>query len=246
MNKTVLITGSSRGIGKAIAEEFAKNSNYNIVINCNKDVDNLKRFEQELLTKNNNILAIKCDVSNYEDVKSMFINIYEHFNVDKVDILINNAGVADISLFNMQTIDDIYKNININLMSAVNCSHIAIQNMIKYHCGSIINISSIWGEFGASMEVAYSTAKAGLIGFTKSLAKENAPSNIRVNCISVGIIDTDMNSFLEENEREYLENEIALGRFGKTYEVAKLCKFLSEENASYITGQVIRIDGGYL
>ncbi len=245
MKKTILITGSSRGIGKSIASLFANDLNNNIVINCNKDTENLEKVKNELLKINPNILAVKCDVSDYNEVAKMFETIKSTFNTG-VDVLINNAGVSNIALFNTQSIDEIYKNININLLSAINCSHIAIQDMIKNQSGCIINISSIWGEVGASMEVAYSTAKSGLIGFTKALAKENAPSNIRVNTISVGVIDTDMNKFLADEEREYLENEIPMGRFGTTDEVAKLCSFLSTDNASYITGQVIRIDGGFL
>ncbi len=245
MKKTILITGSSRGIGKSIASIFANDLNNNIVINCNKDIDNLEQLKNELLQINPNILAIPCDVSNYTEVTKMFNKIKSTFNTG-VDVLINNAGVSNIALFNTQSIDEIYKNINLNLLSAVNCSHIAIQDMIKNQCGSIINISSIWGEVGASMEVAYSTAKSGLIGFTKALAKENAPSNIKVNVISVGVIDTDMNTFLADEEKEYLENEIPMGRFGKTKEVANLCYFLASDKSSYITGQVIRIDGGFL
>ncbi len=246
MNKTVLITGSSRGIGKNIALEFAKELNFNIVINCNKDIENLKNLETEISKINKNVLAISCDVSNYKEVEKMFIEIENKFNTKGVDILINNAGVSSINLFNTQKIEEIYENINSNLFSVINCSRCAINDMINKKSGIIINISSIWGEVGASMEVPYSTAKAGIIGFTKALAKENAPSNIRVNAISVGVIDTKMNSFLSEEEKEYLTNEIPLGRFGKTDEVAKLCKFLSDDNSSYITGQVIRIDGGLL
>ncbi len=246
MKKTVLITGSSRGIGKAIAKTFATDQNYNIVINCNKDIKNLDAFEKELLEINKNVLSVQCDVSNYEDVKNMFLTISSHFKTDGVDILINNAGVSSIALFNTSDITDIYANINTNLMSVVNCSHIALQNMIKNKSGNIINISSIWGETGASMEVAYSTAKSGIIGFTKALAKENAPSNIRVNCISVGVIDTDMNKFLQSEERQAIEDEIPMGRFGTAKEVANLCEFLAEDSSSYITGQVLRIDGGYL
>ncbi len=245
MKKTILITGSSRGIGKSIASIFATDLNNNIVINCNKDLDNLEQLKNDLLKINPNILAIPCDVSDYNQVTVMFDIIKSTFNTS-VDVLINNAGVSSLALFNTQSIDEIYKNINVNLLSAINCSHVAIQDMIKAQKGSIINISSIWGEVGASMEVAYSTAKSGLIGFSKALAKENAPSNIKVNVISVGVIDTDMNKFLSTEEKEYLENEIPMGRFGTTEEVAKLCQFLASDNSSYITGQVIRIDGGFL
>lgn len=246
MRKTVLITGSSRGIGKSIALLFAKDLNNNIVINCNKDIDNLLKTKDEILKINKNVLAIKCDVSNYNDVNNMFLQIEDKFKTNGIDILINNAGVSSIDLFNTQSIDDINHTITANLMSVLYCSRCAIPNMINKKSGNIINISSIWGEVGASMEVLYSTAKAGIIGFTKALAKENAPSNIRINAISVGVIDTKMNSFLSEEEKNYLTQEIPIGRFGKTHEVAELCEFLAGDSSSYITGQVIRIDGGLL
>ncbi len=246
MKKTVLITGSSRGIGKNIAIEFAKDKNLNIVINCKKDTENLENVKNEILKINENILAVQCDVSNYDDVTKMFETIKNTFNTNGVDILINNAGISNISLFNTQPIEEIYDTLNANLLSVINCSRCAINDMINKKSGNIINISSIWGEVGASMETIYSTSKAGIIGFTKALAKENAPSNIRVNALSVGVIDTEMNSFLSDEEKDYLINEIPLGRFGKTDEVAKLCKFLADDCSSYITGQVIRIDGGLL
>lgn len=246
MRKTVLITGSSRGIGKSIATEFANDNNYNIVINCNKDVDNLEIFKNELLIINKNVLALQCDVSNYRQVVDMFNQIEEVFNTNGVDVLINNAGTSNLHLFNTQSIEDINICLSQNLISVINCSRVCINDMIYKKSGNIINITSIWGEVGASMETIYSTAKAGIIGFTKALAKENAPSNIRVNAISVGVIDTQMNSFLTKEELNYLIDEIPLGRLGQSKEVAKLCKFLSEDSSSYITGQVIRIDGGML
>lgn len=246
MNKTVLITGSSRGIGKSIAYELAKNKKYNIVINCNKDISSLTLVKNELSLINENVLALQCDVSNYTEVVNMFKQIEDRFKTNGVDVLINNAGISSVDLFNTQSIEEINNVINTNLMSVINCSHIAINDMINKKSGVILNISSIWGEVGASMEVAYSTSKAGIIGFTKALAKENAPSSIRVNAISVGVIDTNMNNFLTVSEKLELIDEIPLGRLGKDYEVAKLCRFLIENNSNYITGQVIRIDGGML
>lgn len=244
MQKTVLITGSSRGIGLAIAREFATDKNYNIVINCSKDVENLKIANDELLKINENVLAIKCDVSNYDEVDKMFTQIENKFG--SVDVLINNAGISKLELFNLQKIDEINNLIKVNLMSTINCSKRAIDLMIFKKSGNIINISSIWGEVGSSMEVIYSTTKAGIIGFTKALAKENAPSNILVNAISAGVIDTQMNSFLNEEEKEMLKDSIPIGRFGTPKEIANLCKFLASDKNSYITGQTIRIDGGLL
>lgn len=246
MRKTVLVTGSSRGIGKSIALSFAKDQNNNIVINCSKDKQGLMQTKEEILKINKNILAIQCDLAYYENVSNMFEQINSTFNTNGVDVLINNAGISSIELFNTQSIETINKNISTNLMSAIYCSKCAITDMINKKSGTIINISSIWGEVGASMEVVYSTAKAGIIGFTKALAKENAPSNIRINAISVGIINTDMNNFLTEEERDNLIDEIPIGRFGEAEEISKLCIFLSNDDSSYITGQVIRIDGGLL
>lgn len=244
MQKTVLITGSSRGIGFAIAREFATDKNYNIVINCSKDVENLKLANDELLKINKNVLAIKCDVSNYDEVDKMFTQIENKFG--PVDVLINNAGISKLELFNLQKIDEINNMVSVNLMSTINCSKRAIDFMISKKSGNIINISSIWGEVGSSMEVIYSTTKAGIIGFTKALAKENAPSNILVNAISAGVIDTQMNSFLNEEEKEMLKDSIPIGRFGTPKEIANLCKFLASDKNTYITGQTIRIDGGLL
>lgn len=246
MQKTILITGSSRGIGKDIALLFAENPNNNIVINCNKDINGLMQTKDEIFKINKNVLAVQCDISKYENVCNMFNKIESTFNTKGIDVLINNAGISSINLFNTQPIEHIDNIINTNLMSVLYCSRVAINDMVNKKNGIIINISSIWGEVGASMEVIYSTAKAGILGFTKALAKEHAPSNIRVNALSVGVIDTKMNDFLTQEEKDYLIDEIPMSRFGKTREVANLCKFLADDSSSYITGQVIRIDGGLL
>jgi 3-oxoacyl-[acyl-carrier protein] reductase len=164
----------------------------------------------------------------------------------KIDILINNAGISHIGLFMDATEEEIQRVMSTNLLGAIYLTKHVIKDMMLRKNGNVINISSMWGEVGASCEVLYSTAKGGLNLFTKALAKEVAPSNIRVNAISPGVIDTKMNSFLGEEEKISLEEEIPLGRFGKPSEIGKLAVFLCSEDSSYITGQIIRADGGFI
>ena len=164
----------------------------------------------------------------------------------RIDILVNNAGISHIGLFMDATEEEIQKIVSTNLLGAMYLSKHVLKDMISRKSGNIINISSMWGEVGASCEVLYSTTKGGLNLFTKALAKEVAPSNIRVNCIAPGVIDTKMNSFLGEEEKISLEEEIPLGRFGNPSEIGKLAVFLCSEDSSYITGQIIRADGGFI
>ena len=234
--KTAVITGSSRGIGKAIAEEFAKNG-YHVILNASKSADELNDAYEEFLSKGYSCEAVLADVSDYEECKKLFINT--------PDVLVNNAGISHIGLFTDMTPESFKHLIDVNLMSAFNCSHIALKTMIKNHCGNIINISSIWGERGASCEVVYSASKGGINSFTKALAKEVGLSGIRVNAISCGVIDTKMNACFDEEEKAALCDEISLARFGKAEEIAKLAYFLAEDDKSgYINGQIITADGG--
>lgn len=234
--KTAVITGSSRGIGKAIAEEFAKNG-YHVILNASKSVDELNDAYEEFLSKGYSCEAVLADVSEYEECKKLFIKA--------PDVLVNNAGISHIGLFTDMTPESFKHLIDVNLMSAFNCSHIALKTMIKNHCGNIINISSIWGERGASCEVVYSASKGGINSFTKALAKEVGLSGIRVNAISCGVIDTKMNACFEDEEKAALCDEISLARFGKAEEIAKLAYFLAEDDKSgYINGQIITADGG--
>lgn len=243
MSKVVFVTGSSRGIGKEIAKIFAKN-NFKVVINCVNRKDDLENTYNELKKLNPNILALQGDISNYNIALDIFSKIENTFG--KVDILINNAGISHIGLFNMAT-PDIWQNlIKTNIEGVFNCSHIACQNMINKKSGIIINISSIWGNVGASCEVIYSATKGAINSFTKALAKELAPSNIRVNAISCGAIETEMNSFLSYEEKQAFIDEIPSMRFGKPEEVANLAYYLASDNSSYLTGQVITLDGGLL
>lgn len=238
----VLVTGSSRGIGLSIAKKFAYLNN-NVIMNCVNNTDKLN-YEVNLLRKDNcNVIGIKADVSSYSDCKAMFDEIILRFGKN-IDVLINNAGISHIGLFQDSTYEEFSGIIQNNLISVMNTTHLAVEEMIKNHSGSIINISSIWGETGASCEGAYSASKAGVNAFTKSMAKELGPSGIRVNAISCGVIDTDMNSGLTEAEREDLIAQIPMCRFGLGDEIADLCVFLASNNSSYITGQIIGVNGG--
>lgn len=243
-NKTVLITGSSRGIGKQIAIAFSNMPAFNIVINCNKSIDKMNTLVDELKIKNKNVIGIQADVGNYIEVTQMFQKINETFG--NVDILINNASISHIGLFSHMKIEEWQNVLLTNLNSVINCSHLATKNMVQNKYGVIINISSIWGTSGASCEVIYSTAKGGVNTFTKALAKELGPSNIRVNSIACGVIETEMNAWLSESDKESLIENIPLMRFGLATEVAELCTFLASDKSKYITGQVITIDGGFL
>lgn len=241
MKKTVLVTGASRGIGKAIAIKFAK-SNYNVIINCVHNFDDLMQVAEEIQSYGALCLPIMADVSNYEAVQKMF-RIMEEFS-PTLDCIINNAGISHVGLFTETTPEIWSQMIGTNLTSIYHTCHFGVPKMLHQHRGSIINISSIWGITGASMEVAYSAAKSGVHGFTRALAKELGPSHIRVNAIACGAIDTDMNRWLCPEDKSVFEESIALCRFGKTEEVADLAFFLASDTSSYLTGEVIKLDGG--
>lgn len=238
--KTVLITGASRGIGAAITEAFAKEG-YSIIINYNKSENTAQALAEKISgVYKTDCTAYKCDVSDREAVCNMFSE------TGAVDVLVNNAGVSEQKLFTDITDEDWRRMLGVNLDGAFYCSREALKGMIKKKRGSIINISSMWGQVGASCEVHYSAAKAGLIGLTRALAKEVAPSNIRVNCIAPGVIDTDMmKNFNEEAKKELIE-ETPLLRLGTPEDIAKAAVFLAGENASFITGQVLGVNGGFI
>lgn len=237
MEKIVLITGASRGIGRAIAKQLAQKG-YKIIANYNKSEEQAKKLQEE----NDNIDIYRADVSKRDEVKNMVkyaINKY-----GKIDILINNAGISENKLFTDVTDDDWNRVITNNLYSTFCVTQEVITNMIHEKQGCIINISSVWGIVGASCESIYSITKAGIDAMTKSLAKELGPSNIRVNSIAPGIIDTDMNKGLSDEEIENIKNEIPLERIGQTIDIAKCVNWLIED--SYTTGQVISINGGWI
>lgn len=238
--KTVLITGSSRGIGAAIAKRL--NNEYKIVINYNNSKKQALDLLDELRKTNPYVLAIKADVSKEDEVNQMF-EIAEN-NFGSVDILINNAGVSSFSLIQDTNFEEWKKILSTNLDSVFLASKRAIPNMISKKDGVIINMSSIWGELGSSMEASYSASKGAINSFTKSLAKELAPSDIRVNAVAPGIVDTDMmrNDF-SSKELELLKEEVGLGRFASADEIAGLIHYLISDEASYITGEIINING---
>lgn len=238
--KTVIVTGGSRGIGAAIVKELAY-CGYNVVLNYNKSEVTAKKIREELKEKNINIEIFKADVSKREKVRELVKFTLERFN--NIDVLINNAGIDQIKPFTDITDEDWKNMMQVNLNSVFYCTQEVIENMIHNKKGCIINISSIWGITGASCEVAYSTSKAAVDGFTKALAKELGPSNIRVNAIAPGLVDTDMNKNLSKEELQKIENEIPLGRIAKPEEVVKSIKWLIKDE--YVTGQIISVNGGW-
>lgn len=240
--KTVLVTGSSRGIGRACALTFAR-AGYHILLNCRASLGLLEETEQEILSLGGTCTKLPADVSNPDAVREMFRAIAAQ--QAEPDVLVNNAGAAYFGLLTDMSDEDWDHIIGTDLSSVFYCCRAAIPHMVSQKQGKIINISSMWGTSGASCEAAYSAAKAGVHGLTKALAKELAPSNIQVNAVACGAIDTEMNARLSTEERRSLEEEIPAGRFGTTQEIADLVLSLAQ-SPSYLTGQVIGIDGGFL
>ena len=240
--KTVLITGASRGIGRQLAKTYAKNG-YTVIINYNKSEEKAKDVFNEIISNKGNAVLVKADISKEVEVKEMVNYIIKNFK--HIDVLINNAGICYKGLLIDEMCDVTENLISTNLTSMINVSKFVIPHMIANEKGRIINMSSIWGQVGAAFEATYSASKAGIIGLTKALAKEYAYNNINVNCICPGVIDTDMNKSISEEDMQDLINQIPMQRLGKTEEVANLALFLTESTGDYITGQVITIDGGF-
>ena len=242
MSKIVLITGASRGIGAAIAHRFAKEG-FSLIITCSKSADELFALKQSLEELYHvTVLASVGNIGDSAYVCRLFDKIKDLFG--GVDVVINNAGISHIGLLTDTTFEKWNSLIQTNLSAAFYTSKLSIPYMLSKHAGKIINISSVWGTVGASCEVAYSASKGGLNAFTKALAKELAPSNIQVNAIACGCIDTAMNQCFSTEERASLEEEIPAGRFGTPEEVAELTYSLAS-NHNYLTGQVITLDGGW-
>ena len=243
MKKTVLITGASRGIGRAIAVAFAK-AGYNLVITCSKSETELLHLKNDLERDYSvDVLASIGDISDFEYVTQLFSHIEQRFH--GVDVLVNNAGISYVGLLTDMTIDEWNHILGVNLTSVFSTCKLAIPHMLSRQSGKIINISSVWGCVGASCEVAYSATKGGINAFTKALAKELAPSNIQVNAVACGAIDTEMNQWMEEDELIQLVEEIPAGRLGRAEEVADFVYHLGYKG-SYLTGQVIGLDGGWI
>lgn len=242
VNQTVLVTGSSRGIGKAIAEAFAMQG-CRLIITCSKSAPALYGLKESLeKAYHTDVLASIGDISDYSYVQQLFQEIEARFG--GVDILINNAGISHIGLLSDMSLEEWNRMVDTNLTSVFSTCKLAIPYMVHKKRGKIINISSVWGTVGASCEVAYSACKGGVNAFTKALAKELAPSNIQVNAIACGVIDTQMNACFCKEELSALADEIPAGRFGAPQEAASLAVQLACAN-DYLTGQVITLDGGW-
>lgn len=236
--QTALITGASRGIGKAIAEVFAGHG-YDLVLTCSHSLPELQNTAEHIMKKHGiSCLALQADMGNYSHVE----HVYRH--ISSLDVLVNNAGVSHIGLLSDMSPAQWRRVMNVNLDALFYTCKFAIPLMLQKHAGRIINISSVWGSAGASMEVAYSASKGGVNAFTKALAKELAPSNIQVNAIACGLINTSMNACFSPEDIEALRTEIPADRIGSAAEVAHLVLQTAKAPA-YMTGQIITIDGGW-
>lgn len=243
MNKIALITGGTRGIGKQIALTFAKEG-YNIAINYRTENEDLKNTKKEIEENNVKCFTFQGDVTNFKDCEQFVKQIVEEFG--NIDVLVNNAGITRDTLLMRMKEEDFKQVIDTNLIGTFNVTKNVIGNMIKARNGRIINISSVVGISGNAGQTNYSASKAGIIGFTKSLAKEVASRNITVNAVAPGFIETQMTDVLKEDIKEEIAKKIPLKRMGTPQDVANVVKFLASNDSSYITGQVINIDGGML
>ena len=239
--KVVLVTGGSRGIGKEVAKIYAENG-YDVVINYVSDRTDVEGIKKEFEEKKVKCLLIKADVSNSEDVEKMIEEAIKEFG--KIDVLVNNAGITRDTLLMRMSEEDFDKVIEINLKGTYLVTKQVTKYMMKKRQGSIINLASVVGVVGNAGQANYAASKAGIIGFTKSIAKELASRNIRVNAVAPGFIETDMTNILKDEVKENIGNQIPLKRMGTAREVAEVIYFLGTDKSSYITGQVINIDGG--
>ena len=243
MNKVALITGGTRGIGKEIAYTLAE-ENYDIIINYRTENEELMKLKKEIEQKRVRCLLLKGDVSNFEDCKKLVEEAINRMN--HIDVLVNNAGITKDMLLMRMKPEDFNEVINVNLIGTFNMTKNVINYMMKERKGRIINVSSVVGISGNAGQTNYAASKAGIIGFTKSLAKEVASRNILVNAIAPGFIQTDMTNILKENVKDEIEKTIPLKRMGSSEEIANSVYFLAGEENTYITGQVLNVDGGML
>ncbi len=241
--KVALITGATRGIGREIALTLAEEG-YNIALNYRKANEELEKLRKEIEEKGVKCLAVCGDVSNFEEVEKFVKEIISEFG--RIDVLVNNAGITKDMLLMRMKKEDFESVVDVNLVGTFNVTKNVISYMMKARSGRIVNISSVVGISGNAGQTNYSASKAGIIGFTKSLAKEVASRNINVNAVAPGFIETNMTEVLKEEIKEEIAKSIPLKRMGKAKDVANLVKFLVSEDSSYITGQVINVDGGML
>lgn len=241
-NKIAVITGASRGIGRAIALKYAKNG-YDVAICCRHSKQCLEETAQQIRSMQVRCLTYLGDMGNYDDACTFFQKI--EAELGSIDILINNAGISCFGLLQDTTPEQWNTMLASNLNSVFYCSKLAIPKMLAKKSGKILSISSVWGNVGASMEVPYSTTKGAINAFTKALAKELGPSNIQVNAIACGMIDTEMNAVLSPEDIASITEEIPVGRMGTPQEVADLAFAITKKN-DYLTGQIITLDGGWI
>ena len=243
MDKCALITGATRGIGKQIAITLAKQG-YNIALNYRKENEELENTKKEIEKIGVQILAVKGDVANFEDCENFVKQVIERFG--QIDVLVNNAGITKDMLLMRMKKEDFNQVIDTNLIGTFNVTKNVVPYMMKARSGRIINISSVVGISGNAGQTNYSASKAGIIGFTKSLAKEIASRNILVNAVAPGFIETNMTDVLKDDVKQEIAKNIPLKRMGTAQDVANVVKFLASDDSSYITGQVINVDGGML
>lgn len=243
MSKVAFITGATRGIGRAIALELAKEG-YNIALNYRTENEALENLKKEISGIGVECYPVQGDVSKAEDAERMTKEIIEHF--EQIDVLVNNAGITKDKLIQRMKEEEFTDVINVNLVGTFNITKNVIKYMTKKRYGKIINISSVVGISGNAGQSNYAASKAGIIGFTKSIAKELASRNITANAVAPGFIQTDMTNVLKDEVKEAIEGTIPLKRLGTAEDVAKVVKFLASDDSNYITGQVINVDGGML
>lgn len=241
MNKCALITGASGGIGRAAALRLAADG-FDVAACWHSDEAGAKQLGEELEKLGAKFRLYQADVADFSQMKNVFADVLEYFG--DVSVLVNNAGMAQQKLFTDISEEEFDRICAVNFKSVYNCCQHAVPFMVKQKSGKIINVSSMWGICGASCETVYSATKAAVIGFTKALGKELAPSNVQVNCIAPGAIDTKMNSILSDENKAAFAEEIPAGRFGNPDEIAGIISFLAGKDSSYITAQVITADGG--
>lgn len=243
MNQTVLITGASRGIGAQAARTFAQ-AGYRVALNYCHSQQEAQALQMELNQQGAQVLAVQADVQNRSEVDRMIAQI--EAQLGSIDILVNNAGIAQQKLFTDLTEAEWDAMFGVNMKGMFHCTQAVLPGMIRRQCGTVVNVSSMWGVSGASCEVHYSASKAAVIGFTKALAKEVGPSHIRVNCVAPGVISTDMNAALSEETLTQLKDETPLCTLGTPQDIANVILFLASEKSAFITGQTITVDGGMI